>query len=119
MLGDTEAWLLESKAYLDPAFGEDGVPPDCPWVPEGSETGAPHQSSMVAMLTRLRLDRARVLLLTTDLSIEGIAHSSGFETESDLVAAFLNATGKTPVMFRNELGTKSLFEREQRPISPV
>lgn len=51
-------------------------------------------------LTRLRVDRARHLLTTTDLGIEAIAPRCGFASPGALSAAFLRHVGVRPSTYR-------------------
>jgi AraC family transcriptional regulator len=53
-------------------------------------------------LYRLRLDTARELLVTTDLSIRAVASESGFETPGYFYHFFKKRTGQTPGDFRQE-----------------
>jgi AraC family transcriptional regulator len=62
-------------------------------------TGAsPH-----AYLAALRIERARSLLATTDLSITGIATRVGYSSSSHFSKAFRQSTGLTPRAFRAAL----------------
>jgi AraC-like DNA-binding protein len=59
-------------------------------------TGAsPH-----AYLAALRIERAKSLLATTDLSVTGIATRVGYSSSSHFTKAFRQATGLTPRAFR-------------------
>lgn len=51
-------------------------------------------------LRRLRLERARQLLIDTELSMEEIAEASGYAGSTQLGAAFRNKFGVTPLAFR-------------------
>ena len=54
----------------------------------------------VDFLNRLRLNYARTQLLTTDLSVNHIARSSGFGSPSNFFRAFRKETGISPLEFR-------------------
>lgn len=51
-------------------------------------------------LLRARLDRARELLETTDLSIEAVARNAGFPTAAALRSRFTTGLGTTPTAYR-------------------
>ncbi|WP_425396485.1 DNA-binding transcriptional regulator [Aeoliella sp.] len=53
-------------------------------------------------IRRVRLERVRELLITTDAPIKEIAYKTGFHYPEYLVRAFKNTTGKTPREFRQE-----------------
>lgn len=55
-----------------------------------------------AFLTTLRIDRARLLLRTTDLPIADVAIRCGYPRASAFSTAFLRHTGWTPRTFRSE-----------------
>jgi LacI family transcriptional regulator len=57
----------------------------------------PHQ-----MLCRLRVNKARQLLLTSKLSIAQIAERSGFGNPEQMAVVFKRQTGKTPSAFRGK-----------------
>jgi AraC-like DNA-binding protein len=61
-----------------------------------NETG----ETFAAYVRRLRVERARRLLDTTDYSIAQIAYRTGFSSQSHLQTAFKNATGYTPREWR-------------------
>jgi AraC-like DNA-binding protein/ligand-binding sensor protein len=52
-------------------------------------------------LNRLRVERAAAMLLTTNLSISGIASACGFEDQSWFSKIFKNNTGYTPGKYRD------------------
>lgn len=52
------------------------------------------------MISRLRMDRVRKLLLETTLSLESIAHRCGFTHVEYMSSAFRKSTGMTPGAFR-------------------
>jgi LacI family transcriptional regulator len=51
-------------------------------------------------ITRVRIDRIKILLRETELSIAEIANRSGFEYAEYLAAAFKRETGQTPTEYR-------------------
>ena len=53
-------------------------------------------------LTKIRLDAAKKLLLTTDQTIEEISKKCGFNSVSQFVSNFKNDTQNTPIKFREE-----------------
>ena len=57
--------------------------------------------SVSEYIKRVRLNNAKSLLLTTDLSIKEIAFSVGFESQSSFMAFFKNRLGISPGTFRN------------------
>jgi len=66
-------------------------------------------------LTRVRIDRAKMLLTQTDLSVEQIAQRVGFTAFEYFVRAFRRETGQTPLRYRkafriNELRSSSSQE---------
>lgn len=58
----------------------------------------------VEYLTRLRLDRARSMLRSTDRSIGDVATACGFGTVSNFTRAFRRFYGKAPSSYRREGG---------------
>jgi len=61
---------------------------------------------IAARLRRLRIERAKALLLTNDdRPIGSVAAACGFETESGFHRAFRSATGETPAEYRRRHGT--------------
>ena len=60
--------------------------------------------SFKEMLLAERIERARELILKTDLPIGDIIHSVGYENESYFHRAYRAATGKTPLATRKEAG---------------
>lgn len=56
---------------------------------------APHK-----YLVRLRMERARKLLLSQDLSVEEIAHRVGYADKSHFAAQFVKIVGTTPYRYR-------------------
>ena len=61
-----------------------------------NETG----ETFAAYVRRLRVERARRLLDTTDYEIAQIAYQTGFSSQSHLQTAFKSATGLTPREWR-------------------
>jgi len=53
-----------------------------------------------AYLRRLRLERARVLLRTTSLSVAEVARASGWQNPNQMAHAFRSAFGSTPSDYR-------------------
>ncbi len=53
-----------------------------------------------AMIAMIRLTRAKELLLETDLSVDAVAHRSGFQHAEYMSAAFRKAFGEPPGRFR-------------------
>ncbi|MGH9077843.1 MAG: helix-turn-helix domain-containing protein [Acidimicrobiales bacterium] len=51
-------------------------------------------------LLRARLDRARELLETTDLSVEAVAHRTGHSSSAALRGRFTTALGTSPTEYR-------------------
>ncbi|MDE5807818.1 MAG: AraC family transcriptional regulator [Muribaculaceae bacterium] len=60
--------------------------------------------SPVELLRRLRLQRGRELLTTTEKSISEIAYEVGFSTPAYFTKCFRDAFGKAPSELREELG---------------
>jgi LacI family transcriptional regulator len=56
-------------------------------------------------LQRIRLERARRLLLETDLAIPAVARAAGFSSPSYLAQVFRRALRTTPARYRRELRT--------------
>lgn len=52
---------------------------------------------------RVRLERAKVLLTTTDLPLKQIAAQTGFRYVQYLSLVFHEATGQTPVNYRKQM----------------
>jgi AraC family transcriptional regulator len=53
-----------------------------------------------AFVTRIRMERAKALLRSTDLPVANIANAVGFSSKSHFAAAFQRSTGVTPALFR-------------------
>lgn len=58
------------------------------------------QRTPKAELMRVQIDRARMLLVQTDLSVEQIAKTTGFTAFEYFVRAFRRETGSTPRVYR-------------------
>lgn len=58
--------------------------------------------TVLEYLTSLRVRRAKKLLLTTDLSVERVARSSGFGSVSAFCTSFRRTVGLSPRAFRKE-----------------
>ena len=58
-------------------------------------------------LSRYRITKAAELLLTSSLSIESIALSTGYKDPFVFTKAFKNWTGTSPTMYRKEKKKKS------------
>ncbi len=54
-------------------------------------------------IRRARLDRARLLLMKTDLSIAQVAESSGFGSPEYLAQILRQDTGLSPLRYRQKL----------------
>jgi AraC-like DNA-binding protein len=59
--------------------------------------------SPVRYLTRLRLEHAKALLVTTDLPVTSVAMKSGFSDSSYFARVFHKSVGRTPRAYRAEL----------------
>jgi LacI family transcriptional regulator len=57
--------------------------------------------SLLEEITRCRVDRARQLLLDTELTLEQIARAAGFTSASYFSVVFKRATGQTPQRYRD------------------
>lgn len=54
-------------------------------------------------IRRHQLDRAKIMLLTGDASIEKVAHAIGYSGAPAFCAAFRRETGRTPAAWRNQM----------------
>jgi LacI family transcriptional regulator len=66
--------------------------------------------SMLDEIRRCRVERARQLLLDTDLAIPQIATASGFSSASYLTVVFGEMVGETPGSFRKNIGRGRKYE---------
>jgi len=62
--------------------------------------------SPASEIRRVHLDRARELLIETDLPIPDVAESAGFGSSEYLFAAFKAHTGKTPLAYRKAVRSR-------------
>ena len=53
-------------------------------------------------ITRIRLEKAKMLLETTELSLVEISEMTGFSSQSYFSTAFKNFTGKSPSLYKKE-----------------
>jgi LacI family transcriptional regulator len=58
-----------------------------------------------AMISMIRLSRAKELLQQTDLSVDAIAEKAGFQHAEYMSAAFRKAFGEPPGRYRRQLKT--------------
>lgn len=58
----------------------------------------------VACLSRLRMERAKSLLLSTELSVGEVCTAVGYEDQSYFIKVFRQSTGVTPGRFRKKQG---------------
>jgi LacI family transcriptional regulator len=58
-------------------------------------------------IRRVRIERAKQLLATTDLPIPKVAQASGFGTGEYLATLFRQVTGITPLKYRAATRTKA------------
>jgi LacI family transcriptional regulator len=68
--------------------------------------------SMLDEIRRCRVERARQLLLDTDLTIPQIATASGFSSASYLTVVFGEMVGETPGNFRKTIRSRSVIYAE-------
>jgi len=61
--------------------------------------------SPYSYLTKLRISQGKVLLETTNLSIQEIAKKCGFDRTNSFSSLFKSSTGKTPNQYREEMRT--------------
>lgn len=54
-------------------------------------------------LTNIRLQKARLLLVHTEMTVRNVAEESGFGTEKNIFYAFRKELGTTPTEFRNHI----------------
>ncbi len=67
------------------------------------------KKSFTAYINDLKIDFARNLLLTTNLSVTEIAQEAGFSTASHFIASFKKKTGLSPLSYRKKL----VFEKQR------
>jgi LacI family transcriptional regulator len=60
------------------------------------------QRTPKAELMRVQIDRSKILLVQTDLSVEQVSRRSGFATFEYFVRAFRRETGLTPRRWRKK-----------------
>jgi LacI family transcriptional regulator len=58
--------------------------------------------TLLGELRRVRLERARRLLLETDLSLSRVASAAGYSSESYLTQVFRQELGQTPARYRRQ-----------------
>jgi len=68
-------------------------------------------TSILAYLTKLRVERAEQLLLNTDMAIKQIAVAVGYPDTHYFTTLFGRETGITPAAFRRQKGTEFLKRR--------
>ena len=56
-------------------------------------------------ITRIRIEKAKSLIESTDLSIADISEMTGFSSQSYFSTAFKNYTGKTPTKYKQDIRT--------------
>jgi AraC-like DNA-binding protein len=61
------------------------------------ETGKP----ITAYIRDAKIERAKILLQTTELSVADISEALAFNTPNYFIQSFRNVTGTTPAQFRN------------------
>ncbi|MGC4031103.1 MAG: substrate-binding domain-containing protein [Tepidisphaeraceae bacterium] len=64
--------------------------------------------SILDEILRCRIDRARQLLLETELALPQVADASGFASASYFSVVFTKATGSTPAEFRRRFGREQM-----------
>lgn len=60
--------------------------------------------SFLPFVRALRVEFAKTLLATTEMTVEQIAFSSGFQSQHHLIRSFRTVTGRTPGEFRSDNG---------------
>ncbi|HET6281795.1 MAG TPA: AraC family transcriptional regulator [Polyangia bacterium] len=60
--------------------------------------------SFLPFVRALRVEFAKTLLATTEMTVEQIAFSSGFQSQHHLIRSFRTVTGRTPGEFRADNG---------------
>src|SRR5699024_1756124 len=66
-------------------------------------------------LTELRFERAKELLLTTDLRVIDISYEVGFASVGTFSTRFRSRTGLSPSSYRRQFRTRAPMSRYQRP----
>ncbi|MGD8854764.1 MAG: response regulator [Chloroflexota bacterium] len=103
--------IFQAKAYIDANFTDPNLlleevakkvnlSPSHFSVVFGRETG----ESFKSYLTRIRIERAKELLRTTDLKCYEVAHQSGYNDPHYFSYAFKKHTGVPPQQFRQSTG---------------
>ncbi|SDR76750.1 AraC family transcriptional regulator [Actinopolymorpha singaporensis] len=100
------AWLVRACADMR---AEDNLRAGVPRLRELAAVSGAHlarsmrthyATSPTRFVTELRLERARVLLTTTDLTVTAIAHRTGFASQSYFTRCFHRAHGLSPRAYR-------------------
>jgi AraC-like DNA-binding protein len=68
-------------------------------------------ASFVPYLQKLRLEHSKTMLIETALSVERIAHRSGFKSRTHFQRAFKDSTGLTPISYRQRPERALLLQR--------
>ncbi len=103
--------IYEAKAYIDANFADPNLlledvamrvnlSPSYFSVVFGREAG----ESFKSYLTRVRIERAKELLRTTNLKCYEVAHQSGYQDAHYFSYAFKKCTGMPPQQFRQSVG---------------
>ena len=71
---------------------------------------SPHE-----FLTRLRVERAKRLVRTSQLSMSEICHEVGYESQSSFSHLFLRETGYRPTEFRRVFSTEGMYALKVTP----
>ena len=58
-------------------------------------------------ITRIRLEKAKSLIESTDLSIADISEMTGFSSQSYFSTAFKNYTGRTPSQYKQDVRSEN------------
>ena len=70
-------------------------------------------------ILRQRIERARLLLAHSEMSIEAVAHHSGFLSFTNLARVFRRETGGTPRSYRNAASTRGAMGRPNWNVESV
>ena len=73
--------------------------------------------TILSEIQRIRLERAKRLLLETDLPLPAVAESAGFGTPSYLVQVFRQNVGITPARYRVQVRTGPATRRGSEHVS--